>query len=194
MKTHHYTISKLTDYAQLGEIHQLTHDTLVEIGHLIPRVDRQLANFSRLDRNAQTTILVAQRADRVIGTISVSADGPDGLVADRIFKEETQWIRHEVPHGLGSTWRIATSGEYRSERSLVIDLIRNAFSVCFERHIDTCLLVPVERHVPIYRRILGAEVVAQKSVSLDGTVQSNAALLRVDVPQAWKIFLKVAGT
>ena len=192
MKVHDYAISTLTDYSRLDEIYRLTHDTLVEGGYLTPRADGQLANLSALDRSEQTTILVAQHADRIVGTFSISVDGPDASMADGIFETEAERIRRQNPDGLGSAWRIATSAEHRSERSLVTDLIRNAFLVAFERRMDTCLLVPVARHVPVYRRILGAKVVAQKTVSLDGIVQFDVALLMFDVARAWKIFTRAA--
>jgi len=192
MNTHNYAISTLTDYSRLDEVYRLTHDTLVEVKHLVPRADGEIISFHHLDISEQTTILVAQHTGRVVGTISVSDDGPDGLMSDKIFEAETERIRRQTPHGLGSTWRMATSDEYRSERSLVINLIKSAFFVCFEHHIDTCLILNVERHTPIYKRMLGAEIVAKGSTSLDGMVQINVALMKLNVLQAWKRFMKVA--
>lgn len=43
MDNHVYTVSTVTDYSRLGEIHRLTHGTLVEMKYLLPRAYGQLA-------------------------------------------------------------------------------------------------------------------------------------------------------
>ena len=193
MNTQNYTIHKLTDYSRLDEIHRLTHDTLVETGDITPQPDGKIILYPHLDHSEQTTILVAERSGIIIGTISMSIDGPDGLHTDSIFKNETDRIRREVTNGLASSWRIATSHEYRSHRGLVLDLIKHTFLARFELNVKVGLFVFNERHVPIYQRLLGAEIVSCKPASLDGKTFVNTALMRVNLSEGSEYFKRRTG-
>jgi hypothetical protein len=193
MSTQNYTIHKLTDYSRLDEIHRLTHDTLVEAGDITPRPDGKINLYPHLDRSGQTTILVAEQSGMIIGTISMSLDGPDGLHTDSLFNDETDRIRREVPHGLAASWRIATSRQYRSNRGLVLDLIKHTFLARFELHAQVCLFVFNERHVTIYQRLLDAEIVAQRPASLDGEIFVNTALMRINLNESAENFKRRTG-
>lgn len=180
-----YAIKKLEDYSRLKDIYRLTHDSLIERKYIEPQPDGQFNPWPHLDRSKQTTIFTVEdeESGRIIGTNSLSIDGPDGLNTDSLFKEETDRIRERSSSILGSSWRMATVPEYRSNRNLVISLIRETINTALDNKVETCLFVFQQRHVSVYKRLIGAEVVARKQTVLHGDKTVDMSLMEVNAPK-----------
>lgn len=183
-----YTIKTLDDYSRLEEIYRLTHDNLVKVGDIEPQTDGKVISFPHLDRIEQTRIVIAEKDGEIVGTVSLTVDGPDGLNTDHYFKEETDVIRQASNGKICSTWRMATAPEYRGSARLVRELIFESFRAAMDNSCCLCLFVFNERHVKIYQRIIKAEVIARRAESVDGKTQLPMAMMQMDMDQGWDKF------
>ncbi|WP_305907230.1 hypothetical protein Q9L42_017035 [Methylomarinum sp. Ch1-1] len=191
MKNKDYTISVLEDYSRLDEIYRLTHDTLAESGSIKRSENGRLRTCPHLDKIPETTILIAEKDNRIIGTITFTLDGPNGVHTDSWFNIETEEVRRKTNGIIGSSWRVATEKDYRNSRILVLDLMKNAFKVGLENNCTVCLFTFLNKHIRIYQRIMAAEVLAKKSVSIDGNIQTELNFMKIDVKNGWNRFKQV---
>lgn len=187
-----YIICELKSPQKLDEIHKLTYSSLLERKDIAPNRDKKISLFPHLDTSRQTTILVAENRGKIIGTNSVSMDGPDGLPSDLHFPAETDEIRKRCSGNIAASWRIATSHEYRRDRRLILEIMKATFRVGFENNIDTCLFIFNQRHVDFYKRLFGAEVVSRKLIALKGREGIDASLLSVKLRDACSRFQQVS--
>ena len=188
-----YSIRPLARCSPLDDIHRLTHDTLVEAGDVAPRPDQKITLYPHLDVSPNTIVLVAEREGTIVGTNSLTIDGPDGLSTDFLFQRETDQLRRETlkRQRLGCSWRMATRREFRSQRTLIVDLMRQSMLNALAMDIDILLLAIDERRLTFYERLLGATAVTRKPASLDGNITVNAALVRVNMVEGWAQFKRV---
>ncbi|NPA68331.1 MAG: hypothetical protein GXO50_06945 [Chlorobi bacterium] len=158
-----YTISKLNDFSRIPEISRLVKNSFTESGLIPPDYESEYLDlYPYLNKISETTVLIAESEGRIIGTNSITIDGPAGLHTDFYFKKETDIIRKTGNKILGSSWRIATAPTCRKNFRLFLDLIENTFKAGKEKNIETCLFVFAKKHENFYKRILDAETVAEK--------------------------------
>ncbi len=188
MNKKNYTISVLEDYSRLDEIYRLAHDTFVDSNIIDPNEDGKFITCPHLDTISNTIILIAEQDNKIIGTISVTMDGPSGLHTDKWFKKETDEIRKNVAGNLASSWRIATLLNYRGSRLLVLDLILRSFEVVLENECDVCLFTFLNKHIRVYQRIIKAEIIKKMPVVLAGDVLTDLNLMKMDVRDGWHTF------
>ena len=188
MNNRDYTISVLEDYSRLDEVYRLTHDTLAESGNIKQTIDGKIATCPHLDKIPETTILIAEYQGKIVGTISVTVDSSQGLHTDNWFKPETDEIRSTISGNLASSWRIATDPNYRGSRLLVISLIKGAFNIVLEKECKACLFTFLNKHVRIYQRIINAEVVKTRSVTLADNIKTDLTMMKMDVNSGWERF------
>src|SRR5947209_3989524 len=62
--------------AELDAVYRLTYDSFLERGYCAPRPDRRLIHYPHLDRLPETMICVAISEGQIVGTVSVTLDGP----------------------------------------------------------------------------------------------------------------------
>lgn len=122
--------------------------------------------------------LQARDGRRLVGTLSVRLDGPNGLAADGVFPDELAALRTQGWR-LCEFTRLAVEGEQPS-KAVLASLFHLAY--LYAHRVKTADLVIMEvhpRHAPFYRRMLGAEVVA--SGRDNPTVQAPSVLMRVEL-------------
>ena len=90
-----YIIKRLSDYSRLNEVYRLYHDSLVNAGYIKPQANGEVMLSPHLDCTPQTTIVIAEKNEQIIGTISITLDSSDGLPSDHYFKEEIDKLRSE---------------------------------------------------------------------------------------------------
>lgn len=185
-----YKVFVLEDYSRMDEIYRLTHDTLMEAGDIQAQNEGVIDSFSEIDNLLETTILIAECNCKIIGTISFTLDSSKGMHVNRWFKKEVGLIRKTVKGSLGVFWRIATHSDFRRERALVLDLMDKAFEVAYKRKCDYALLVSTYRHISLYQRFIGAEIVIKSKESLEGGHQVEIAMMKISVIDGWDIFNK----
>ncbi len=188
LENQNYTISIMDNCSKLDEVYRLTHDTLTEAGDIPPQKEGKIVSFPEIDRIPQTTIIIAEQNDRIVGTISFTLDSENGLHVSKWFKKETEQLRKITSGRLGAFWRIATQNNYRKSRALVLDLMDCAFTVARNEKCDFGLLVSTYRHIRLYQRFIGAQILAQRKSSLDKNFQIDTAMMIFNIEEGWKTF------
>jgi hypothetical protein len=185
-------VKPLTDRSRMGEIYRLFHDCLVEEGELVPQRDGMLISHPELDSAAETTVLVSELGSDIIGTNTLTFDGPNGLNTDRYFKEETDRIRDRGVEGLCSSWRMAVSRDFRTSR-IAVSLITETLIHAVGKGGSMCLFVFHVRRVPFYRKFINADCVATKTIKLDDHTALPTAMMSLELQALPERFKRLAS-
>lgn len=178
-----YVIRPAQGRAELDAVHRLTHDSIVAGGYMLARPDGRLDSYPMLDASPLTTVLVAECDGTIIGTNSLTADGPLGLHTDLYFPTETNAVRRDRRR-LVSSFRIATDPmvQDRHGYALILDLVKWTLVVATEAYaFETMLCTFNPKHESVYRRMLRATTIAHQAKVAHGDVNAGAVLMRIDV-------------
>lgn len=177
-----YTVREAQTIRELDEVHRITHDSIVEAGYMPPQNGGRIISYPELDSSPRTTILVAMEDRRVIGTNSITADGPFGLHTDRYFRAETDVIRREGRR-LVSSFRIATDPGRTGRRNLALvqDLVKWSLVVAIHKYdFETILCTFNPKHETVYERWLAARTVRVIEAMADERIAAGAVMMRID--------------
>lgn len=177
-----YTVREAQTIRELDEVHRITHDSIVEAGYMPPQNGGRIISYPELDSSPRTTILVAVEGRRVIGTNSITADGPFGLHTDRHFRAETDVIRREGRR-LVSSFRIATDPSWTGRRTLALvqDLVKWSLVVAIHKYdFETILCTFNPKHETVYQRWLAARTVRLIDAMDDDRISAGAVMMRID--------------
>ncbi len=178
-----YVVRPAQGRAELDAVHRLTHDSIVAAGYMSATPDGRLDSYPALDASPFTTVLVAVRDGTIIGTNSLTADGPLGLHTDLYFPTETNAVRRDRRR-LVSSFRIATAPtvQNRLGYALILDLVKWTLVVASEAYrFETMLCTFNPKHETVYRRMLAATSLARQTRVAHGDVNAGAVLMRIDV-------------
>lgn len=134
-----------------------------------------------LDQDPNKITLVAYQDDRVVGTMTLGLDSPNGLAADQLYKTEVDQLRAQG-RKLCDVTKLAVDQEIKSKS--VLSAIFH-LSIIYGRNIHhaTDLLTEVNpRHAPFYQRMLGFVQVGEER--LCPRVDAPAVLLKLDLAYA----------
>lgn len=161
-------VERISDKNELEKVHLLTTQGLMESGFLKtnsfdPHMPTSLN--PELDTSSQTWVLAIKKIDEIIGTVSLTKDGPKGLNTDKLFKEETDKLRTEY-NLLGSVWRILTARSYREDRRIFLELMKKAFEILANENVDVCLIMVEKKYAFFYKKMIGAKIISTKKIKL----------------------------
>ena len=143
------------------------------------------------DELSNRITLVASEEEIVIGTVSISFDGDDGLLVDQLFSAEAAALRN-AGYTLCEFTKLAVDASARSKRVLA-SLFHVAYLMAHRLRGIRLLLIEVNpRHVRYYQRMLGFEVCGPERVNL--RVNAPAVLMRLDFNHAQRQIGLLAGT
>lgn len=135
------------------------------------------------------TTLQAYDGRRLVGTLSIRVDGPDGLAADASFPEEMLVLRAKG-RKLCEFTRLAMEIENPSKAALA-GLFHMAHLTGHRVMGADLLVMEVHpRHAPFYRRMLGAK---RLQVGDNESVQAPAVLMCLDLAFAQEQIRKFGG-
>lgn len=154
-------VRPIANAEELGEVYRMTHDAYVEMGFIDPRPGGRLVHYPHLDAAPETTVLVAVEAGRIVGTNSLTFDGPVGLHVDEDFKAQADALR-ATGRKLASSYRINTLHECRQRSDIVKALIRETVRAALAGGVETCLFIFHKRHERIYRKLLNMTTLAER--------------------------------
>ncbi len=163
----------------LEEIYSLVHDAYVERGYIEPQPDGRLVLYPQLDNIPETTVIIMWDGDRIVGTNTLTLDGPKGLPSDEDFRKECDAIRAEG-RKLAGSWRLCTRTGYRDERHIVLELIARTVRLTLQNEVETCVFTIHPRHVDVYRKLLNMTLVSQKEETVRGLQNAPAVFMRCD--------------
>jgi len=174
----------------MERVWRLTHDEYVKMGYASPQPGGLLQHFE-LDAIEETTVWLAEDdRERILGTISMTADGPAGLHVDEDFKDAADEVREECRRTgrlLAAPWRIVTRSDYHHQMPLSMGLIAAVVEAVRRRPYEVTLYTFNPRHEKFYRRMLGFETIAGPRPS-PSVRNAPAILMRGDldrVNRAW---------
>lgn len=148
-------------------------------GHAVTLARLGVGSFHLVDDSPNTTVLVAKRGTRIVGTVSLTLDSPTGPGVDGGFRNEYLNIRDEGGK-LGIVWRLATAKAHRQNSHLVIRLLQAAFRLAQAKDMTTCLLCVAKRHVRFFKSFFNARPVHEGRFCFDKEVDTSAVLMRID--------------
>lgn len=174
---------------ELDMVRTLTHESWVASGLILPQPNGKIIHHPHLDNSPDTTVLVAIENELIVGTNSLTVDGPSGLHVDHGFKEETNCIRTEGLR-LASSWRIASSPTALSRSAVFKTLIRATVDLIRDKEIETCLFVFPPEFEAFYRRVINAKTICTKKITYNDGLIVPCVMMRCDYQELPDYFKK----
>lgn len=140
------------------------------------------SGFTVEDRPGQITLVASDYATtNTFGTITVALDGKDGLLAEKLYREEIERLRIEGRQ-LCEMIKFAVDKSIRSKR-LLAALFHVAFMYAYHLQKRTDLLIEVTpQHAVFYRHLLHFEPAGPEK--LNPRVNTRGVLLRLNLDHA----------
>jgi hypothetical protein len=173
---HQPVVRPIQNLRELHQVYKLTHDNYVNLGYCDPHPSRMLIHYPTFDHLPETTILVALDHGRIIGSVSVTRDGPSGFTIDQDFPGAISKIREEGKP-CASVWRMVVEESMKTRRAVVIRLMSELFHRMIDSQISNVLFAVNPKHVDVYQRMLQMNVV-EKKLNSEGLNNAPAVLLR----------------
>ena len=143
-----------------------------------------------LKHDPHKIILVAYQEDKVVGTLTLGMDSPEGMVVDQLYKPEADQLRAEGRKPCDIT-RLAVDQDIKS-KSVLAALFHLSFIYGRNIHDATDFLIEVNpRHVVFYQRMLGFEPFGKEKIC--PRVNAPAVLLRLDLAHADEQITRYGG-
>ncbi len=179
-------VREVQDTHEMDAVYRLIHDSFLERGYCTPQPNGKLIHHPHLDHVEETTVLTAWENGKLVGTNSVTRDGPLGLPMDKDFKRECDDMRNEG-RVLGASWRLGTHFSQRGDTRIIMALIEETICTVFRKGVQTGIFTFNPRHEGIYQRMLNMQSIAY-SENVNGLKSAPAVLMRLDVeniPERW---------
>jgi hypothetical protein len=172
------SVAPVRDRRGLDRIHRLVHDAYVRSNYISPQPRGRLIYCPHLDSIPETTVLVAEGGGAILGTSTLTLDGPAGFHCEHEYPEAVAAIRREN-RPLASLWRLALEAPAGDRVATLLALIRANQRLIRARGVQTCLFALVAHFEPLYRRLLNARRVAAKPPG-HGCVSAPLAMFRCE--------------
>ena len=121
-----------------------------------------------LDGLAETTVLLAQTAGRLLGSVSLTIDNPHGLPGEEDFPAPMAAVRdncRRAGRGLAGFWRLATAPLHHGQLDVIMKLMTASLETLLALGVDEVLITVNPRHVGYYQRMIGFTVLAVASTA-----------------------------
>jgi N-acyl amino acid synthase FeeM len=174
-------VRPIIDYAELTSVYRLTHDAYVAEGYIVKRESGLLIHYPRLDGIPETTVLVAVDDGMIIGTNSVTVDGPEGVHCEADFPLQVHRERW-AGSAFCCSWRIVTSQSYRDDWRVLLALMKETVAEFFRRQTPVCLMTFHPTDALRWMKLLRATVIGF-SETTTGLRNAPAILIRGDARQ-----------
>lgn len=167
--------------SKLNEVYGLAYREYLRAGYIAPRADEMLTHYQGHDDSWATTVLGAYAAGELVGTCSLTVDGPVGLPGETDFRLQIgrvrRWCR-ENGLRLGASWRLVTDSRVCRGIGIMLDLVRAIVRKNCELGLHITLSVVHPQHCLAYQRIVGMETIAAGGCAVLGG--RTASLMMAD--------------
>lgn len=185
-----YAISQLSRYApdivfcfgdlsDIAEVRELERLEYRRAGYIPPGKPGHTPYYrDHFDRIPETHIMIARKKStgQLVGTLSVTLDGSEGLPSDIDFPCETEMLRQETLL-LAQVWRFAVDSEHRRGARIAHGLMSLALLSDFAFDVTTVVATIHPKHLDFYR-MLGHEPIAYQPCAF-GLVSAPAIFIGI---------------
>ena len=181
-------IRRVANVAEMEEVYRLTHDSYVSKAYTEIQDNGLLLHYPEFDVIPETKVLAALQDGKMIGTISLTIDGPFGFTLDRDFRDDIAKLRDEGRR-VAVIWRLVVREDCRSSRTVLLGLISAVTRLAISHGVNTYLFEVNPKHERVYMRLLNMSVVARNE-GAQGLQHAPAVLLRGDdenLPEEWRL-------
>jgi hypothetical protein len=147
------------DPRDLDHVRRLVHDVYLQAGYITPQPGGRLVYCPHLDAAAETTAFVAEAGGEIVGTCSLTLDGPAGFHLDDEYPDALRAVRREV-RSIASSWRWASKAPATERIVVYLGLLRAIQAVLQANAVETCLFTLVPKFASVYRHLLNARLLA----------------------------------
>jgi predicted GNAT family N-acyltransferase len=167
---------RIATQADMSNVYKLTYQSYLKEHYCQENNKQELIHYPHLDNIEETTVIIVDEDGKIIGTNTVTLDGPNKLHTDEDFSEETERVRQECLEKnkkLGCSWRIVTSSDNRNNKAVICLLFNKTVEIMVDKAMDICLFIFNPKHLSFYHKIFGLELVTSnvcKSVSAPGVL------------------------
>lgn len=172
-------VRPIADASELDVVYRLHHDSWVAEGLLDPQPSGRLVRHPEMDADPNTIVLIAVDDGKIIGTNTLTLDGPLGVPMDHGLREEVDRIRAEG-NKLMASWRIATDPMCRNRMDVVLQLIEATAKHGVEFGGTVCIYLFAKRHERVYQKIVSATTICDAGIFYSDAPKWHAVLMRTD--------------
>lgn len=168
---------------ELHAVRRLHHDSWVQEGYREPDSSGIINRSPEFDTDCNTTVFAASENEQIVGTNTLTIDGPLGVPMDHGLKHHVDEIRASC-NVMAASWRISTLPGYRGSRNLVIRLIIHTIEAAQEQNVDTCIFLFNKKHERVYKRLIGATTHGDGGAPFADAPRWHSVLMRLDMSQS----------
>jgi hypothetical protein len=144
-----------------------------------------------LEEDPQRITVLVFMEEKIVGTTTLGLDGPAGLMADSIYKEEIDTLRAEG-RSICELTKLAIDDEYVDSKHIVAVLFHLCKIYGQNIHQATDFIIEINpRHASFYKKLLGFEDFG--SEKLCPRVNAPAVLLRLPLKYADEQIVRFGG-
>jgi hypothetical protein len=158
------TIRELNSWTELAEMYEVVYRAYLAMGYTPEMVSGELRHYPHLNGIPETTVFGAfDHEGKMVGTNSLTVDGPQKLHVDDDFPDQVHRIREWCKSyglNLGASWRIVTDKSVGSCFDILMPLIAATIRKGCDLGLHVTLFDFHPRHGKVYERLLGLEPVA----------------------------------
>ena len=161
-ESHNPLIVRLARPEDMEAVYELTYVCYRQEGYCDMNEARRLVHYPHLDGIAETLVFVAEQAGAIVGTNSLTLDGPAGLHVDEDFPAEVASYRREAQlhdRRLAASWRIVTDPTCRALK-VALELMNVTMMYGWAFRVHAMMFSFNPKHERFYRKLLGLSSVA----------------------------------
>ena len=171
---------------EMNQVYRLTYKEYLRQGYCKSNNEERLIHNDHLDNIPETTVIIAIENGIVIGTNSLTLDGPNQLCVDIDFPEEVKQEREKCQEEnkiLSASWRIVTDSQSRSSFKIVLQLINETVKQIIKSNSDIILFSFHPKHEYFYHKLLGLETITSNYCK---SVGNPGVLMKIDTKNLTK--------
>ena len=166
----------------MEQVYRLTYKTYLQRGLIKPFPEKRLANNQALDAEPSTVVYLAKRAERIVGSLSLSFSPHIKDVYNHAYFAED--LAKETSSGMMfSGWRLAVDTEDEASKVIVLKLIAEAVKLGVSRDCKHGFLCFLEEDLSFYQKVLPGYLVG-KRVKNSTEVQATLCMWRCNITMA----------
>jgi hypothetical protein len=169
-------IQPVTNSRQLFDIYRLAYESYQTSDHFVPRLDGLWISHPNIDHSAQTMILTAKLDDELVGTVSMTRDGPQGVPLDQDLSRTCELIR-SGRRSMAQVWRLLVKESCPIKLSILSCLLSAATQHLLSQGVQTILYLVQDKHAEECRDLANG-LILTRMPSAPGLSNAQSVLMR----------------